>query len=83
MMRSRTKRFIARDDAGRLHPLDIYTDYAPAGTPENPHAMTEGHSELFTLDRRRVQRKEKGVYEIIETGVNPPIGLTRRALKSL
>jgi hypothetical protein len=60
----RTDSFPARGDDGRDYIIDIYTDFARAPSPEDPHAETAGLQSLRLRDRGTpVHWKEKGVYE--------------------
>jgi hypothetical protein len=72
-MRGHTKRqtgrFTARDHAGNVYTVYIFTEYSPAGTRDDPHAMLEGMKELQVADGSPVNRKQQGEYEIVSTGV--------------
>ena len=68
-MKKRTGSFSARDDNGRQYTIHIYTEYTNAGSRDDPHAVLEGPKELVLSDGSHVNRRDKGIYEIVGTGV--------------
>ena len=68
-MKRRTGAFTARSDDGRQYTIYIYTEYTNAGSRDDPHAVLEGLKELVLSDGSPVNRRDKGVYEIVGTGI--------------
>ena len=71
MSRRLTGSFTARGDDGRTYTVHIYTNFTPAGTSGSPYAELPELPELFifTSNWERVNLKEKGVYEVVSTGL--------------
>ena len=61
--------FVARSEDGQVFRIDVCANVIPAGARAQPNAVHEGLKELWTSDGRRVNRIDKGVYEIVESGV--------------
>jgi hypothetical protein len=68
-MRKRKGSFRAIGDDGRQYTIYIYVDLIDAGAFEDPKAVIEGTPELWTSDGKAVSYRQKGEYEILETGV--------------
>lgn len=69
LMKRKTESIKAKGDDGRQYTIYIYTDLLDASSFENPNAVTEGVKELRTSDGMVVNLLQKGVYQIVQTGV--------------
>jgi hypothetical protein len=61
--------FPATGDDGRQYTVCIYTDFIDAANSEDPNAVAEGLKELRTSDGMAVRRRDKGEYQVVQTGV--------------
>ena len=68
-MERQTGTFTAQDQTGKIHTIYEYTDVMDVGTLDNPSATMPGMRRLRTSDGQVVNYKQKGVYEIVATGV--------------
>jgi putative component of toxin-antitoxin plasmid stabilization module len=68
-MKRQTGRFTASGDDGRQYTVYIYTDVIDAGTFGDPNAVVEGLKELRTSDGMAVNHRQKGEYQVVQTGV--------------
>jgi len=62
-------KFSAVGDDGHEYIVLIYTDIIDVGHLVDPTATIKGLKSLQTVDGMAVNRREKGEYEIVETGV--------------
>jgi hypothetical protein len=68
-MKRRTGTFTATGDDGRIYTIHVYTDFSDAGHHGDPSATIPGIKELQTSEGSPVNYKEKGVYQLVATGV--------------
>jgi hypothetical protein len=61
-----TGTFTAHDDFRRDYTIYVYLE---DGSHDDPNAAIEGRKELRTADGALVNRKRKGVYEIMASGL--------------
>jgi len=66
--KKRTGSFVAVDEAGNEHIIEIWTEMIETLTRGDPNAEIEGLKELRTEDGLAVNRIEKGKYEVVQTG---------------
>lgn len=67
-MRKKTRNFIATDSEGKEYKIFIYIDYYKANSFDKPNDVVQGPKTLETSDGRKVNRIEKGKYQIVPTG---------------
>ncbi len=65
--REHRESFVAVGEDGSEHTIDIYIHVFDVATFEDPSAELDGIKELRAEDGRRVNRIDKGVYEIVDT----------------
>jgi hypothetical protein len=68
-MKRHTGTFTAQDKTGKIHTVHEYTDFIDAGTLDDPSATIPGLKQLRTSDGQVLNYKQKGVYEIVATGI--------------
>lgn len=68
-MKKQTGRFMATGDDNNKYIINIYTNNLDNGDFQNPNAVMEGLKELRTSNGMRVNRLEKGKYQIVQTGI--------------
>ena len=68
-MRRRTGTFTAQGDNHKSYTIYVYTNFYDASSHNDPTAKVSGLKELQTSDGAPVNWKEKGIYQIVTTGV--------------
>jgi hypothetical protein len=61
--------FSAKDDAGAVHKIDVFSQYVRQGRRGTVSSETQVPDSYGTADGRDVRRISKGKYQVIETGV--------------
>ncbi|MEE9448853.1 MAG: hypothetical protein V3V72_02290 [Ignavibacteriaceae bacterium] len=64
-----TKTFKAFSEDGQEFIIHEYTNFIKSGTFENPNRVTPGMKELRTSNGDKVNRLDKGKYEIVSTAL--------------
>ncbi len=64
------QKFIAVDENGTPHDLQVYQSEISVATRAHPSAVQPGLKSIVTVDGQSVHRLSKGQYEIVGTGVN-------------
>lgn len=68
-MKKQTGTFTATGNDGRQYTVHVFTNYISVGNFVDPNAVVEGLRELRTSDGMAVNRRRRGEYQIVETGV--------------
>jgi hypothetical protein len=61
--------FLATDDSGRQHTLNVFQDFTQAKDLDGNYAETLGLPYVFTKDAQRVNVLSKGEYVVRESGL--------------
>jgi hypothetical protein len=61
--------FIAIDETGTRHRLDVFVDIVDTGTLNDPNSDMEGLTRIQTPDGGPVNRLEKGRYQVVASGL--------------
>ncbi len=64
-----TGSFLAEGGDGRQHLVNVYADVVDVGTRADPAATGPGEKRFRTSGGQTVTRLEKGLYQVVETGV--------------
>ena len=81
-MKRLTGTFMARGDDHRVYTIYEYTDFVDAGNHDDPSAEIPGLKELQTSNGAPINYKEKGVYQIMSTGVVLRTDASKRPVKT-
>lgn len=69
-MTTQTGEFRARNEDGQEYVIEVHTNWIDAGTMKDPNAkIPAALKELWTSTGERVNRIEKGTYEIVSSGL--------------